>query len=54
MDSRFEFADPLSWRNGTRQKIFGSEYTVLKPTKQIEEKPKQIEFELMSNNPLMF
>ena len=54
MDSRFEFADPLSWRNGTKQKIFGSEYTVLKPTKQIEEKPKQIEFELMSNNPLMF
>lgn len=54
MDSRFEFSDPVSWRNGTKQKIFGSEYTILQPTKPIEEKPKQIEFELMSNNPLMF
>ena len=54
MDSRFDFPDPTSWRNGTKQKLFGSEYNVLKPTKPIEEKPKQIEFELMSNNPLLF
>ena len=54
MDSRFDYADPVSWRNGTKQKIFGSEYTLLKPTKPIESLPKQIEFDLMSNNPLMF
>jgi hypothetical protein len=54
MDSRFEFSEPVSWRNGIKQKLFGSEYTVLKPTKPIEEKPKQIEFEMMSNNPLLF
>lgn len=54
MDSRFDFPEPTSWRNGTKQKLFGSEYNVLKPTKPIEEKPKQIEFELMSNNPLLF
>ena len=54
MDSRFVFEDPPSWRTGTRQLLQGSEYEVIKPTKPVEEQPKQVEFELMSNNPILF
>ncbi len=54
MDSRFVFEDPPSWRTGTRQLLQGSEYEVIKPTKPVEKQPKQVEFELMSNNPILF
>ena len=48
------FEDPPNWRAGTRQLLQGSEYEVVKPTKPVEEQPKQVEFELMSNNPILF
>jgi hypothetical protein len=54
MDSRFVFEDPPGWRGGTRQLLQGSEYEVVKPTKPVEEQPKQVEFEMMSNNPILF
>ena len=54
MDSRFIFEEPPTWRAGARQLLQGSEYEVLKPTKPVEEQPKQVEFELMSNNPILF
>ena len=54
MDSRFIFEDPPNWRGGTRQLLQGSEYDLVKPTKPVEEQPKQVEFELMTNNPILF
>ena len=48
------FEDPPNWRAGTRQLLQGSEYEVVKPTKPVEEQPEQVEFELMSNNPILF
>lgn len=54
MDGRFLFEDPVSWRNGTKQLLHGSEYEVINPTKPVDEKPKQVEFEMMSNNPILF
>ena len=54
MDSRFVFEEPTSWRVGTRQLLHGSEYEVINPTKPVEDHPKQVEFEMMSNNPILF
>lgn len=54
MDSRFVFEEPVSWRVGTRQLLHGSEYEVINPTKPVEDHPKQVEFEMMSNNPILF
>lgn len=53
-DSRFIYEEPVSWKNGQRQTVFGSGIDIVKPTKPVEEKPRQVEFELDSNHPLLF
>ena len=54
MDPRFVYDESPSWRIGTKQLLHGYDYEELKPTKPVEEAPKQVEFELMGNNPILF
>ena len=53
-DSRFVYEVPISWRNGCDQTVFNYVNSIIGPTRPLEEKPQQIDFELKSINPLVF
>ena len=54
-DSRLSFPDmSFAWRAGTKQHLLGSDFVTYDPVKPMEEKPTTVEFELMTNQTLLF
>ena len=42
------------WRAGSKQRLLNSDYVLYDPVKQVEDKPTNVEFELMSNQTFLF
>ena len=54
-DSRLAFPEmSFAWRAGTKQNLLGSDYVLYDPIKPVEEHPTTVEFELISNQTLLF
>ena len=42
------------WRAGSKQRLLNSDYVLYDPVKQVEDKPTNVECELMSNQTFLF
>ena len=54
-EPRLSFPEMLfPWRAGSKQRLLNSDYVLYDPVKQVEDKPTNVEFELMSNQTFLF
>ena len=54
-DPRLAFPEmSFGWKAGSKQHLLGSDYVLYDPVRQVEDKPTNVEFELMSNQTFLF
>ena len=54
-DARLAFPEmSFAWKAGTKQHLLGSDYTTYDPIKPVEDQPTTVEFEIISNQTLLF
>ena len=54
-DARLAFPEmSFAWRAGTKQNLLGSDYVTYDPIKPVEDQPTTVEFEIISNQTLLF